>query len=90
MWNDDRFLDVCTSSERVRDAWVRQRRRSRVLQTVFGLVGSCIGVWLLAHAEPSGVWGLFTGMLGIVSALQTTMEIRLLRLVGLMNSRRPA
>lgn len=89
MWSDDRFLDVCASSERVRDAWIRQRRRSRALAGASGVVLSCIGIWQLLASETNGALiSLFAALVILLGNQHTTMEIRLLRLLGAKNSAR--
>jgi len=89
MWSDDRFLDMCASSDRARDAWIRQRQRSRAIVTPIGLVLACLGMWMIVRAQATGALVLFSSAIALVATQQITTEIRLLRLVGIMNSAKP-
>src|SRR5262245_51775100 len=87
MWNDDdKILDLCTSSERSRQAWVNQLRRSSKIQSVLGLVLLLLGFFMLHLGDPRGV-----GTIGCVGAImaflrvqQLSADIRLLRLMSIL------
>lgn len=89
MWGDDKILDLCSSSERSREAWVNQRRRTRALSSVIVLILVPIGLWLVRSVPLLGATALVAGFGSALHVQQATFDIRLLRLMSVLRVAAP-